>query len=72
MKRKLKITKQFTNQDKSVYLSPGTEFEKFSVSKDMFEDKVNYIVKVNKTPLLIPGDYAEIIYGGEEIKSNQK
>lgn len=72
MKRKLKIKKQFTNQDNSINLSPGTEFEKFSVSKDMFEDKVNYIVKVNKSPLLIPGDYAEIIYGEEGIKSNKK
>lgn len=62
MKRKLIITKQFTNQDKSIILSPKKEFEKFSVSKDMFEDRVNYIVKINKTPLLIPGDYAEIIY----------
>lgn len=72
MSRKLKVTKQFTNQDKSIILSPGTEFEKFSVSKDMFEDKVNYIVKLNKSPLLIPGDYAEVIYGGEENKSKQK
>lgn len=72
MKRKLKITKEFANNDKSIILSPGTEFKKFSVSKDMFEDKVNYIVKVNNSPLLIPGDYAEIIYGEEGIKSNQK
>ena len=63
MKRKLKITKEFYNQDNNIKLSSGTEFEKFSVSKDIFEDKLNYIVKVNKSPLLIPGDYAEIIYG---------
>lgn len=63
MKRKLKITKEFYNQDNNIKLSSGTEFEKFSVSKDIFEDKLNYIVKVNESPLLIPGDYAEIIYG---------
>lgn len=71
MKRKLKITKEFTNQDKSVTLSPGTEIEKFSVSKDMFEDKVNYIIKVNKSPLLLPGEYAEIIYNEGGNKNNQ-
>jgi hypothetical protein len=67
MKRKLKITKAYAIPEKGINLSPGTEFEKFSVSKDLFEDKVNYLIKLNNSPLLIPGEYAEIVY-----KDNQK
>lgn len=67
MKRKLKITKEYKIPEREINLSPGTEFEKFSVSKDLFEDKVNYLIKLNNSPLLIPGEYAEIVY-----KDNQK
>jgi hypothetical protein len=50
MKRKLKITKAYAIPEKGINLSPGTEFEKFSVSKDLFEDKVNYLIKLNNSP----------------------
>jgi len=73
MKRKLKITKEFANQNRTIVLSQGAEIQKFSVSKDMFEDKVNYIIKVNNSPLLLPGEYAEIVYdGGEGNTKNQE
>jgi len=72
MKRKLKITKEFANKSKNIILSPGAEIEKFSVSKDMFDDKVNYIIKVNNAPLLLPGEYAEIIYDGGGNNKNQE
>ena len=67
MKRKLRITKEFTILKGGIKLSLGFEVEKFSVSNDLFEDKVNYLIKVNNSPLLIPGEYAEIVY-----KDNQK
>jgi hypothetical protein len=67
MKGKLKITKEYVINERGIKLSPGTEFEKFSVSKDLFDDKVNYLIKLNNSPLLIPGEYAEIVY-----KDNQK
>lgn len=68
MKKKvLRITKDFGVPDKGIKLSTGFEAEKFSTTKDLFEDKVNYMIKFNNAPLLIPGEYAEVIY-----KDNKK
>ena len=53
MRKKLRITKEYSVPEKGISLSPGNEFEKFSVSKDLFEDKVNYLIKIKNSPLLI-------------------
>ena len=63
MKKKfLRITKAFKVPERGINLSPGFEVEKFSTTKDLFEDKVNYMIKFNNAPLLIPGEYAEVIH----------
>lgn len=65
MKKSLRITKEYSVPEKGISLSPGNEFEKFSVSKDLFEDKVNYLIKIKNSPLLIPGEYAEVVYNNK-------
>jgi hypothetical protein len=61
MKKKLKIIKEYAFSEKGGKLLVGTEFEKFSLSNDLFENKINYLIKLNNSPLLIPGEYAEVI-----------
>lgn len=56
----LKIIKE-CNISEGKKLSPNTEIKKFSITEDLFNNNLNYIVKINKEVYLIPGEYAEII-----------
>jgi transposase len=63
MKQTLLITRHFYNNDKTISIKPGTKFNKFSSTMDMFDNKHNYIVQIKNNSILIPSDYVELIAG---------
>jgi|CryBogDrversion2_4_1035264.scaffolds.fasta_scaffold83842_1 hypothetical protein len=59
----LVIIKEYVDKENNISLSVGKTYKKFSVTKDLFEQTDNYIIKVKNSPLLIPGEYVKIISG---------